>query len=192
MKLQDCQHLLVTSLVHARSTPSGATPLGQTAASVITMVSAYESDGRAFFARDDPVNTLAAYWYGFGWLHSGIAFGLLVIDNGESGCPFTSAIEPLPEIHGEKLDEKTSRYLRLLDTAISSVTCAPDPSTPAYRFALQVLCVAGAYRERGRLRMAESHKEDALACFCYGHGWLDAGVLAGLFAVQANRDIFTV
>ena len=40
--------------------------------------------------------------------------------------------------------------------------------------------------------MAAGQKEDALACFSYGHGWLDAGVQAGLFAVIANRDIFTV
>jgi hypothetical protein len=156
------------------------------------MVSAYESDGRAFFTRGDPVNTLAAYWYAFGWLHSGIALGLLVSDNGTPGCPFTSAIEPLPEVGREKLDEKTARYFRLLDTAIGSVACAPDTATPAYRFASQVLCVAGAYRERGRLRMADGYKEDALACFSYGHGWLDAGVQAGLFSVLANREIFTI
>jgi uncharacterized protein len=192
MNLQDCQNLLVISLVHARSAAPETTPLGETAASVLTMVSAYESDGRAFFARGDPVNTLAAYWYAFGWLHSGIALGLLVIDNGTPGCPFTSAIEPLPDASREKLDEKAARYSRLLDTALGSVACSPDPSTPAYRFASQVLCVGGAYRERGRQRMADGHTEDALACFSYGHGWLDAGVQAGLFSVLANRDIFTI
>jgi hypothetical protein len=192
MKIEDCQHLLAVSLAGIRSATPGTTLCGQTAASVITMVSAYESDGRAFFAGGDPVNALAAYWYGFGWLHGGIALGLLSADNVRAGCPFTSAIEPIDAIHREKLDEKTTRYLRLLDTAISSVSCAPDPSTPAHRFAVQVLCIAGAYRERGRVRLAGGHTEDALACFSYGHGWLDAGVQAGLFAVLANRDIFTV
>ena len=118
--------------------------------------------------------------------------GLLTPGTVAPGCPFTSAVEPLPAVHRENLDEKTSRYLRLLNTALSSVSCAPDPSTPAHRFAGQVLCIAGAYQERGRQRMAEWHREDALACFSYGHGWLDAGVQAGLFAVLANRDIFTV
>jgi|SRR5208337_373446 len=192
MRLQDCQHLLADSLARCRSTAPDNTLLGQTAASVLIMVSAYESDGRTFFAGGDPVNALAAYWYGFGWLHGGIAMGLLITGTGTAGCPFTSVIEAIPEFHRGKLDEKTARYLRLLDTAISSVSRAPHPSTPAYRFAAQVLCIAGAYRERGWQRMEGGHKEDALACYSYGHGWLDAGVQAGLFAVLANRDIFTV
>jgi uncharacterized protein len=192
MKLQECQHLLADSLAHARSSTPANTPLGQTASSILTMVTAYESDGRAFFAGGDPVNTLGAYWYGFGWLHGGIALGLLAMGTSTPGCPFTTAVEPLPAIHREKLEEKTGRYLRLLDTAIGSVSAAPDPSTPACRFAEQVLCIAGVYRERGRQRMAGGYTEDALACFSYGHGWLDAGVRAGLFTVLANRDIFTV
>jgi uncharacterized protein len=190
MNLQDCQHRLAVSLAQARSTAPDDTPLGQTAAAVLTMVSAYESDGRAFFIRGDPVNALAAYWYGFGWLHGGIAAGLLT--TGAPGCPFTSAVDSLPEAHREKRDEKTARYLWLLDTAIRSVSCAPDPSTPGHRFAEEVLCIAGAYRERGRLRMAAGQTEDALACFSYGHGWLDAGVQTGLFVILANREIFTV
>jgi uncharacterized protein len=192
MKIQDCQVLLVDSLSHARGIAPASTPLGQTAVSILTMVSAYESDGMAFFAAGDPVNALVAYWYGFGWLHGGIAAGLLTIGNGTPGCPFTSAIDLLSAIHREKLEEKTSRYLRLLDIATSSVSAAPDPSTPAHRFASQVLCIAGAYRERGRLCRVEGHWEDALACFSYGHGWLDVGVQAGLFIVLANREIFTV
>ncbi|MGA2917328.1 DUF357 domain-containing protein [Methanoregula sp.] len=192
MRLQDCQDILRVTLAAARSTAPDTTALGLTAASVLTMVSAYESDGRAFFAAGDPVNALAAYWYGFGWMHGGIALGLLTTGDGTPGCPFTSVIESLPAVHQEKLDEKTTRYLRLLDTALRSVSCAPDPTTPAYRFASQVLCIAGAYRERGRLRLAGGHREDALACFSYGHGWLDAGVQAGLFRVLANREIFTV
>jgi hypothetical protein len=192
MRLQECQYLLADSLAHARSIAPASTPLGQTAALILTMVSAYESDGRAFFARGDPVNSLGAYWYGFGWLHGGIAMGLLTTGNRTPGCPFISAIDPLPAIHREKIEEKTHRYHRLLDVAISSVSAAPDPSTPAYQFAAQVLCIAGAYRERGRQRMTGGYTEDALACFSYGHGWLDTGVQAGLFAVLANRDIFTV
>jgi len=192
MRLQECQDLLRITLAVARSNAPETTAVGQTAASVLTMVSAYESDGRAFFAAGDPVNALAAYWYGFGWLHGGIAFGLLTTGGNTPGCPFTSVIESLPAVHREQLDEKANRYLQLLDTAIGSVSCAPDPSTPACRFASQVLCIAGAYRERGRQRLADGHREDALACFSYGHGWLDAGVQAGLFMVLANREIFTV
>lgn len=192
MNLQDCQHLLAESLSRARSVSPFLTPLGQTGESVIRMVSSYECDGRVFFSQGDPVNALVAFWYGFGWLHGGIAIGLLVTGTRGPGCPFTSAIEPLLSDHRVKLDEKTLRYHHLLDTAIRSVSPAPDPSIPMHRFALQVFCTAGAYRERGQQRMRDGYREDALACFSYGHGWLDAGVEAGLFTVLANREIFTV
>ena len=190
MKILECQHLLTESRLQARSNVPEITFLGQTAISILTMVSAYESDGKTFFAAGDPVNALAAYWYGFGWLHGGIAMGL--ISTGTARCPFTSAVESLPDIHREKRDEKTTRYERLLDTAIRSVSPAPDPSAPAGRFAMLVLCIAKAYHARGQQRMTGDHAEDALACFSYGHGWLDAGVQAGLFTVLANREIFTV
>jgi hypothetical protein len=34
--------------------------------------------------------------------------------------------------------------------------------------------------------------EDALACFSYGHGWLDAAIRAGLIRITGNREIFAV
>jgi hypothetical protein len=39
---------------------------------------------------------------------------------------------------------------------------------------------------------AHGRQEEALACFSYGHGWLDCGVETGLFSICANREMFTV
>jgi hypothetical protein len=107
-------------------------------------------------------------------------------------CPFLGPSERLPAPVLAKLNEKTIRYERLLDTARRSVTCAPDPSTPPYRIAARTLQIAETYAGRGRWLLDEKREEDALACFSYGHGWLDAGVRAGLFTIVAERDLFTV
>jgi hypothetical protein len=54
------------------------------------------------------------------------------------------------------------------------------------------LRIAETYSIRGRWLLDKNREEDALAGFSYGHGWLDAGVRAGLFTVNAERDLFTI
>jgi hypothetical protein len=155
------------------------------------MARAYESDGRGFSASDDRVNALASAWYGFGWLHFGMAYGLLK-GSVPAGCPFTSRCEPLPPQFRERLHEKTGRYGHLLDTARHAVRPAPEAGTAANDFAGRVLCIASAYAESGNRCQVTGAMEDALARFSYAHGWLDAGVTAGLFLITAHRDLFTV
>jgi hypothetical protein len=156
------------------------------------MADAYLSDGSTFYASGDTVNALASYYYGFGWLHFGISAGILSSSSPVT-CPFEGPCEILedPEIR-QKLAEKTSRYARLLDLARSSVECASDPSTASYDFAHKVQCIAATYADLGRRYVTQGTDEDALTCFSYGHGWLDAGVTAGLFRILAAREIFTV
>lgn len=55
--------------------PSG-TPLGEAAAEVYEMAESYLDDGRHFRANDDPVNALASFSYGYGWLDAGVRVGL--------------------------------------------------------------------------------------------------------------------
>ena len=99
MNLPDCQHLLAGSLPCPEQCPRG-TLLGQTAASDTHDGLRIRERREGILCQDDPVNALAAYWYGFGWLHGGIAMGLL--DDGDGpGCPFTSVIEPFPGSEGE-------------------------------------------------------------------------------------------
>jgi hypothetical protein len=191
MKIRDCQKLLFTALVKTRIDIREDTSLGMSAAAVLLMARSYEKDGTVFFTSDDPVNALASYWYGFGWLHCGLALGLLANPD-TPVCPFQGPHERLPSRFAVKLEEKTRRYAQLLDTARASVECAPDPATESCHFAEKVLFIAGMYAFQGRVFMSSGTMEDALACFSYGHGWLDATVTAGHFRIMVNRDLFTV
>jgi uncharacterized protein len=191
MKTEKCLDLLATLLGTAAIPAPMQTPLYRHAEAVLVMARAYESDGRTFFTSDDRVNALASAWYGSGWLHFGIAYGLLEM-NLPVGCPFMSPCESLPPSFAIKLEEKTYRYQRLLDTARVSVECAAEPGTAGYGFSEKVLFIAGLYAAQGAGYLRAGTYEDALACFSYGHGWLDAGVSTGLFTVTGNHDLFTV
>jgi len=191
MKIIDCQQLLALGLTATRFAPEEGSVLGELARKVYGMAAAYESDGLTFCASGDLVNGHAAFFYGFGWLHFGYAFGVLK-SCGEAGCPFSGAAEILPAEYRERLREKATRYCRLLDTARSSVTWGPDPATTASAFSDHILCIAGSYALQGKTFLDAGKDEDALACFSYGHGWLDAAVTSGLFRIVAERNIFTV
>jgi hypothetical protein len=191
MKIAECQVLLTEALTATYISVPDGTHLGKIASSVLEMTSAYESDGITFFKSGDFVNTLASFYYGFGWLHFGTSCGLLA-SKCPSICPFKGPHEILPVPFRIKLQEKTSRYAHLLDTALSSVTCGPDPATISYRYAGRILFIAMIYYKWGDTYQKSGALEDALARFSYGHGWLDAGVTAGFFRIEAKREIFTV
>ncbi|HSQ94336.1 MAG TPA: DUF357 domain-containing protein [Methanoregula sp.] len=192
MKTKQCLDLLATLLATVSVPAPEKTPLHRSAASVLVMARAYESDGRTFLVSGDAVNALASAWYGSGWLHFGIMYGLLDATGLPAGCPFSSPCESLPPSFAEKLAEKTCRYRKLLDTAQASVKCAGEPATAAGQFSEAVLFTATLYAAQGTRYLGTGTYEDALACFSYGHGWLDAGVTAGLFAITGNHDLFTV
>jgi hypothetical protein len=192
MKIAECLSHLGDSIRLCCPAAPGETPLGREAASILLMARSYESDGRQFFRTGDPVNALASCWYASGWLHFGTAYGLLAWSGKTVPCAFGGDTEDIPASSREKLEEKTDRYCRLLDIARSSVRPAPEEDTAAYAFAGRVLCVAGAYSRYGTLYLQDGMHGQALACFSYGHGWLDAGVVTGLFSVTANREIFTI
>jgi len=191
MKTEDCLDLLDTLLLTAAKKAPENTPLYQNAEAVLVMARAYESDGRVFFKSGDPVNALASAWYGSGWIHFGIAYGLLETSL-TAGCPFFAPCKTLPPSFAEKLEEKTRRYQRLLDTARTSVECAGEPATAGCIFSQKVLFIAALYAAQGARYLGYGRFEDALACFSYGHGWLDAGVTSGLFLITNHRDLFTV
>ena len=191
MKTESCLDLLATLLDTAAVTAPEKTLLYRNGESVLVMARAYESDGRNFLGSGDPVNALASAWYGSGWLHFGVAYGLVGMSL-PVGCPFLSPCESLPPHHAPKLGEKTRRYQRLLDTALASVECAGSPATAHYDFSKKVHFIAALYASQGREYLSRNACEDALACFSYGHGWLDAGVTSGLFAITGHHDLFTV
>lgn len=191
MKTKDCLALLAVVLDAASVTVPETSGLSGSAGAVLTMAKAYESDGRTFLASDDQVNALASAWYGFGWLHFGITYGLIK-SAVPAGCPFLSLCDHLPPLFRERLLEKTGRYAHLLDTARHAVEPAPERGTATGEFADRVLVIISAYAGSGNLCRATGAHEDALARFSYAHGWLDAGVTAGLFTITDHHDLFTV
>ena len=191
MKIAECQCLFTTTLSMTCIPAPQDTPVNKIAASVLEMARAYESDGILFLVSGDPVNALAGFFYGFGWLHFGLSSGFLVV-KGTAACPFTGQPEILQQSCRAKLVEKSRRYAYLLETAISSVIRAPDPATGSHDFAGRILLIAEIYARQGDQLLKSGAHEEALACFSYGHGWLDAGVAAGLFRITSNRDIFCV
>jgi hypothetical protein len=191
MKITECQILFTTMLSTTRISAPESTHINKIAALVLEMARAYESDGITFFVSGDPVNALAGFYYGFGWLHFGLSSGLLTVTTSPL-CPFSEPHEVLQQPFRAKLEEKTCRYAHLLDIALSSVKCAPDPATVSHGFAKRIHSVAVVYARRGDYHVKSGSLEDALASFSYGHGWLDAGVTAGLFRIVAERDLFTV
>jgi hypothetical protein len=89
------------------------------------------------------------------------------------------------------LAEKTDRYEGLLADALAAATVAVPEGTPLASAAADCREMAAAYLEDGRAFRAADDPVNALAAFAYGHGWLDAGVRFGLFAVPEGTELFT-
>lgn len=74
-KVDRYERLLAEALAAAAATPSP--PIEDGAAECLGMARAYLDDGRHFRADGDPVNALAAYAYGHGWLDAAVRLGLV-------------------------------------------------------------------------------------------------------------------
>ncbi|TQQ81736.1 DUF357 domain-containing protein [Halonotius roseus] len=73
------ERMLADALAAATIQPPADTPLGEAAAECREMAASYLADGRHFRADDDPVNALAAFSYGYGWLDCGVRMGLFSV-----------------------------------------------------------------------------------------------------------------
>ncbi|MDT8358194.1 MAG: DUF357 domain-containing protein [Methanomicrobiaceae archaeon] len=154
------------------------------------MAEAYLHDGEEFFRMQDLANAHAAFTYGFGWLCAGVILGYLV-----SGEEIREELPLFSRPHGEgekKLVEKTLRYQQFLALALDAICPAPDHASVAYRMADLVRRRAEAMYTRGSGQVEESDFLNALGSFSCGHGWLDAGVRAGLFQIAGSRHLFTI
>lgn len=88
------------------------------------------------------------------------------------------------------LAEKTERYRDMLDRALATA----EPANGGGSGDLdgdEVVTMARAYLDDGEHFLERGDDADALAAFSYGHGWLDAGVRAGLVSVD-DTDLFTI
>ena len=89
------------------------------------------------------------------------------------------------------LDEKVKRYETLLSRALSAFATAPQENSHLRRVADDFSGMARAYYEDGRFFLEQGDKVNALACFSYGHAWLDAGVKLGVFRADDDK-LFTI
>ena len=71
--------MFADALAEAEVAVPPSTPLGGAADEIREMALSYLEDGRHFRENDDPVNALAAFSYGYGWLDAGVRIGLFDI-----------------------------------------------------------------------------------------------------------------
>lgn len=170
--------------------PPPETPLFTVGREMVEMAEAYLHDGEEFFGVQDLPNAHAAFTYGFGWLCAGVALGYLV-----SGEEIREELPLFSGPHGEAekgFTEKTFRYQHILALALDAICPAPDPASVPYRMAELVLRRAEAMYGRGSGQVEGGDFLNALGSFSCGHGWLDAGVRAGLFQIAGSRHLFTI
>jgi hypothetical protein len=189
MKVGDYGESLGRILGEVCLAPPDGTPLHRAAREAREMATAYLMDGRSFLSEGDLMNGLAAFTYGSGWLDASLALGLFTAVT-PLGIPVFP--EEVGSLRGERISEKRERYGRMLSGALEALECSPDPGSPLYRAAASVLERAGSLLGEGDRLSREGRDGDALACYSHGHGWLDAGVRAGLFRILHSRDLFTV
>ncbi|MCK9306384.1 DUF357 domain-containing protein [Methanoculleus sp. YWC-01] len=168
--------------------PEG-TLLYRVADEVVEMATAYHSDGVVFLRTGDVVNALAAFAYGLGWLDAGSRLGLLEPLAAHPPDPVDACI---PDSRSAHLDEKTHRYRRMLDSALSMVETGPDQASPLYAGAETLRSTAQSWYAEGVELLDAGDRAGALARFSYGYAWLDAGIRAGLFRITGERGLFTV
>lgn len=71
--------LLAAALDAAEIAPQEGTPLYEAAVEYREMARSYLEDGRHFRAQDDPVNALASFSYGHGWMDAGARIGVFEV-----------------------------------------------------------------------------------------------------------------
>lgn len=170
-------------------TISPGSPYLRVAEEILEMAFAYLEDGIVFYKRDDHVNALAAWSYGFGWLEAGADLGILVVPPSFSLIP--EMYGSIPSDSGEHLEEKTLRYRRMLNEACLSIEDAPDVSSPLSQVCRSFQDTIHDWKMKGESYHARQDLESALASYSYAYGWLDCGVRAGIFRVAGDRHLFT-
>ncbi|WP_224332136.1 DUF357 domain-containing protein [Haloprofundus halobius] len=89
------------------------------------------------------------------------------------------------------LEEKTTRYERMLADALDEAEAVPPEGTPLSAMADDCREMAESYLDDGRHFREADDWVNALASFSYGYGWLDAGVRMGLFSIPEETELFT-
>lgn len=85
--------------------------------------------------------------------------------------------------------EKTLRYRRLLSEALDDVRVELSGDARLDHLAAEYLTMAKSYYADGVHFLDSGDPVNALACFSYGHAWLDAGVRLGVFKTT-KKELF--
>ena len=184
--------LATLSILYLRSLEDISSPIRDPSAlrvvadQILEMAWAYQKDGEFFIRLDDPVNALASWCYGYGWLDAGSHLGLL-----SATSAFIGFVGTIHHSHEEKLVEKTIRYERMLSAAASAIKDAPDSSSPIFKICATFREIVLTWQTNGEDHLMEGNFTPALASFSYGYGWLDAGIRSGLFQIRGDRHLFT-
>ncbi|VVB95377.1 Uncharacterised protein [uncultured archaeon] len=93
--------------------------------------------------------------------------------------------------HHAVLPEKVKRYESLLDRALMAFEIAPQENSHLRKVAEDFSNMARSYYKDGKFFIEQGDLVNALACFSYGHAWLDAGVKLGVFKVS-DENLFTI
>lgn len=78
-KTDQYEELLADALDAAEPAASEGTPFEEGATECLEMARSYLEDGRHFREAGDPVNALASFSYGHGWLDAGARLGVLSV-----------------------------------------------------------------------------------------------------------------
>jgi len=89
------------------------------------------------------------------------------------------------------LEEKVKKYESMLRRALSAFEVAPQENSHLREVADDFSSMASSYYDDGRYFLEQGDQVNALACFSYGHAWLDAGVKLGVFKVS-DESLFTI
>jgi uncharacterized protein len=164
--------------------------IASTGKEILGMAQCYLKDGSCFLGKDDPVNALASFAYAAGWLDAGHYIG--IVTSGPLCKNLLSGRNTVPDRSHHHLTEKAWRYQRLLDSAITSSKPGSEPGIHWHEGGEKIIAIATAYATGGSMFLRTDRCEDALSCFSYGHGWLDASLRAGLIRITGNRDLFAI
>ncbi|MCA1915645.1 DUF357 domain-containing protein [Methanospirillum hungatei] len=155
---------------------------------ICEMISSYLQDSVYFQKNGDIVNQYASLGYAHGWLSAGAFLGLY--DTSFRIHNF-SDIEFPDHYDTAHLSEKTERYHSMLENAIVSVSGFPGRGSPLVLAADTSLNEVRKSFIRGEELMKDGMTIPALGYLCYGYGWLDTSVRAGLLQVHHNFHLFT-
>ena len=79
----------------------------------------------------------------------------------------------------------------MLRKALSAFEVAPQENSHLRKVSDDFSGMASSYYDDGRYFLEQGDLVNALACFSYGHAWLDAGVKLGVFKASDER-LFTI